>query len=1113
MNRTVFGIIVLVILLTSFLTFSAHGLSGAIDGEPSGSNKPECNSVGNLEKPIVSEHKITASELEQLKQSIGVWQANHDYNELIYGHGTGLRPPTDDEWATIMNNSSMVENVQVDSAIQTTSSVDLTTTQWFPPIGNQGSQGSCVAWAVGYYAKTFQEAREHNWSLSGGPSDKITSPSFIYNLINGGADGGSSYYDAIQLICSVGASSLAKMPYNAGDYTSWPSEEAWSEAMLYRGAESGFNYMSLASDAGLANLKSWLASENLAILGVDASKIADPFWGTSRLDGNDMLTLDNYVNPSPNHAGTIVGYDDNFAYTEQGQTHYGAFKIANSWGIGGWFGWENIYDGCYWISYEAMKQRVGGCMFYNDRIGYEPELTAIFEMSHAKRGECYITVGVGNVSDPIVTKSFNQYVDGGSWSFCPNKILFDITEFRNVISIDSQQCFLQISDYGSSTTGTLLYFAINSAVSSDPPVATVDGQSVFANLALRMRLRVPEDFPTIQNAIDFAYPRGYIISVAPGIYYENIVLNKSITLTGADMDTTIIDGNLTGNVMNITASNVNVSGFTVRRSSNTWPLTNGIYVNSGSTGNNVSGNIIMDNDWGICIDSANNSISGNNISNNGIGVFLNSHNNKISGNTITANNNAGIRMEIECYSNLILQNNITDNAYFGIDDPDNRMRGGPFNNVTANLFMGNGQCAIRLTGDENSISHNYIVQNSGNGIEIGNSVTAGGDSANVFKNHIENNGGNGIYVCASSDASVTGNEVVNNGNGIVLSTVTYYGTSMPSRNIVSGNNVVGNDGDGIRVMGSNNTISGNNVTNNALGIVLERLFEPYPYDPSYPTHCENNTISGNNIEANRGYGIWLLNSSSNFIYHNNLVNNAEQACSQAATSAWDDGYPSGGNYWIDYTGLDVKRGCYQNETGSDGIGDLGYIIDSDEYLSSIDRYPLTKPYGGTHDIGLTSNGAIKAIVGQGYSANISIKTINYGIDTETLNMTAYANTTIIATFTNVTVEGRNSIDIPFIWNTTGSAYGNWIIGVYAPAVPSETDMSDNNFNSWLLITIPGDIKGDFVVDVFDAILLSNAFNTSTGQPRYNANADIDNSGMVDIFDAILLANNFERHVP
>jgi len=57
------------------------------------------------------------------------------------------------------------------------------------------------------------------------------------------------------------------------------------------------------------------------------------------------------------------------------------------------------------------------------------------------------------------------------------------------------------------------------------------------------------------------------------------------------------------------------------------------------------------------------------------------------------------------------------------------------------------------------------------------------------------------------------------------------------------------------------------------------------------------------------------------------------------SSSWDDDYPSGGNYWSNYTGVDVKSGSYQNETGSDGIGDTPYIIDA----NNIDDYPLVVP--------------------------------------------------------------------------------------------------------------------------------------------------------------------------
>jgi len=62
--------------------------------------------------------------------------------------------------------------------------------------------------------------------------------------------------------------------------------------------------------------------------------------------------------------------------------------------------------------------------------------------------------------------------------------------------------------------------------------------------------------------------------------------------------------------------------------------------------------------------------------------------------------------------------------------------------------------------------------------------------------------------------------------------------------------------------------------------------------------------------------------------------------SYASTNIWDDGYPSGGNYWSDYNGTDLFSGPYQNITGSDGIGDTPYVIDE----NNRDRYPLMKPW-------------------------------------------------------------------------------------------------------------------------------------------------------------------------
>ena len=54
----------------------------------------------------------------------------------------------------------------------------------------------------------------------------------------------------------------------------------------------------------------------------------------------------------------------------------------------------------------------------------------------------------------------------------------------------------------------------------------------------------------------------------------------------------------------------------------------------------------------------------------------------------------------------------------------------------------------------------------------------------------------------------------------------------------------------------------------------------------------------------------------------------------------DDGYPSGGNYWSDHTGVDQCLGPNQNQTGSDGIGDTSRSIGP----SNVDHYPLMNPW-------------------------------------------------------------------------------------------------------------------------------------------------------------------------
>ncbi|MCW4046761.1 MAG: PKD domain-containing protein [Candidatus Bathyarchaeota archaeon] len=492
-------IALLLLLLASSPLIAITHETPAPNEEKTTSTPPELTPTAtsiNAEKAIaekarITQHKITAAELEQLKNSIGVYEPDQNYTQLVDGHGTGMRSPTDAEWQEIAATAYLVDSVDYKVGDGAPSAVDQSATPWFPPIGNQGSQGSCVAWSVGYYVKTFQEAQEHGWDLSGASwiggyygqptvsyQNRIISPAFIYNLCNGGVDKGLTYVEAIQLVCSVGACSWEKMPYNLSTYTAWPSEAAWTEAALYRGNSSGIQYMSLSTSTGLDNLKNWIASGHLATISVDSDKY-------SALTSADMWTLDNYNNLNTNHANTIVGYDDSKNYTEGGTVHYGAFKIANSWGVGG--GWENVPDGFYWISYEAMKQRVGFCMFYYDMVGYQPQLFATFRIDHPLRNECDIKIGLGNTTSPIATKSFSQYIDGGSYPFCQNNIVFDITELMNYVpTVLGRSFFLRVYDSGTSAVGSVAKFAVDHEDSPDAPRQTVQSTAVYLNVTLSL---------------------------------------------------------------------------------------------------------------------------------------------------------------------------------------------------------------------------------------------------------------------------------------------------------------------------------------------------------------------------------------------------------------------------------------------------------------------------------------------------------------------------------------------------------------------------------------------------------------------------------------------------
>ncbi len=250
--------------------------------------------------------------------------------------------------------------------------------------------------------------------------------------------------------------------------------------------------------------------------------------------------------------------------------------------------------------------------------------------------------------------------------------------------------------------------------------------------------------------------------------------------------------------------------------------------------------------------------------------------------------------------------------------------------------------------------------------------------SNVTHAHIENSTitQGAITVAASSDVVVRGNALDN--GSIVLSTA-FSGAYPPERGshgiVVDANTVRLSPWAGIDVGLDNVTVSRNTVSLGRTGITIESdnvavLDNEIAMDSEgiQIDHGRNVTLEGNYLHAYQ-QGVfalfpdnltmvdnvlscgdhWLgcpdarsfysINATNLLAFHNRFLTVQETARDQdGVRSRWDDGYPGGGNYWVNYTGRDYCRGVNQTDcTLGDGLGDTPYRIDGG---ASVDRYPL-----------------------------------------------------------------------------------------------------------------------------------------------------------------------------
>ena len=334
---------------------------------------------------------------------------------------------------------------------------------FLPPVDSQGGQGSCTAWAVGYYFKSYQENKENNRTDASqrANANNICSPAFIYNLIHVEGDNGSYFDDAFNVLNTLGCCSLAEMPYNDNDYTSWPSTNAFIDAMKRKTVtpSNGYNenYIMLESDSDLDSLKQLLLNGNVVVFGIN---VYDNYYNIS--DYNNIYALaDKTGRDYGGHAQCIVGFDDN----KETPDGVGAFRVVNSWGTD----WGD--NGFYWISYEAIKDgsdlSQGFVLWVDDRDNYSPSYYVVLNITHPYSRETnpYIITSTANRLD-----FFNFYVNTKNYELMPypsTDIAIDVTDLSPQ-NADYITLYVEdISDVTNGKGGTINKFSYKNVSTGD----------------------------------------------------------------------------------------------------------------------------------------------------------------------------------------------------------------------------------------------------------------------------------------------------------------------------------------------------------------------------------------------------------------------------------------------------------------------------------------------------------------------------------------------------------------------------------------------------------------------------------------------------------------------
>lgn len=272
-----------------------------------------------------------------------------------------------DYYELINTNENGKKDIAITGASSLPSSVDNSTSPYFPEIDTQGSLNSCVPFACIYYQFTYEMNRLRGVKTT---KDNIFSPKWGFNFLNHGTGSGTNYTLVYGILQQHGCPFNKSFPYDAKDYLSWSTDEkVWREAMRYRLTDHqlfdkiGTEGLEITSpdDADLLPIKASLANGDILTCSTFMTSVEK---GKKKIKTNpDAPENDKYVNEQylrelpateGGHRMTIVGYNDNLwcdinENDKVDKGEMGALKIANSWGK------DYANEGFLWFSYDSLN--------------------------------------------------------------------------------------------------------------------------------------------------------------------------------------------------------------------------------------------------------------------------------------------------------------------------------------------------------------------------------------------------------------------------------------------------------------------------------------------------------------------------------------------------------------------------------------------------------------------------------------------------------------------------------------------------------------------------------------------------------------------------------------